>query len=82
MLVTTGLLPIATRWHLHRAAPTVAGWRALASARGPCPEVDAALFASRADIAVETLEQAIGETPDESRTVTLARWLLALRGSA
>lgn len=81
-LVTTGLLPIATRWHLHRAAPTVAGWRALSSARGPCPELDAALYGSRADIAVETLELAIGQTPDESRRITLARWLLALRGSA
>lgn len=78
--VTTGLLPVATRWHLLRAAPSVAGWRALASARGPCPEPDAEHFGTRIKIARESLEQALAEAPDGSCRLTMARWLVALAG--
>jgi hypothetical protein len=80
-LVTTGMLPVATRWVLFRIRPHVAGWKSLAVARGPCPALDAAYFNHQASVAVDTLEAAIGQTPDDARRLTLARWLVAVRGS-
>lgn len=79
-LVTSPCLPRETRWTLHRAAPTVFGWRSLASALGWTPVIEPALFAGEADVAVETLEQAIGETVDETARLRLRLWLRELTG--
>ena len=79
-LVTSAALPPATRWQLHRAAPSAAGWRSLASVRGCDPIVEASTYGSRLDVAVETLGQALGECPDAGK-VGLRRWLHELTGA-
>ena len=65
-LVTSLRLPREVRWILHRAAPTVVGWRTLASALGWTPTIEPTLFGHEADVAMTTLEVAIGETVDEA----------------
>lgn len=80
-VVTSAVLPRETRWQLHRAAPSVRGWKSLASALGWTPVLEPTLFADRLDAAVDTLEQAVGETADATRGFTLRRWLLELKGA-
>ncbi len=79
-LITSGALPVATRWQLHTAAPSVTGWRSLAGLSGEKPTLEASTFGSWLDVAVETLQQALGETTDEGRKTMLHRWLVELTG--
>lgn len=79
-LVTSPRLPRESRWILHRAAPTVVGWKNLASENGWTPLVGPALFGHEADVAVETLQQAIGESTDEAARLRLRVWLHELTG--
>lgn len=79
-LVTSNVLPPATRWQLHTAAPTVAGWHHLAGVRGIPTTVAPALFGDKADVAVDTLHQAIGETTDEGARLRLLTWFRELAG--
>lgn len=79
-LVTSNVLPPATRWQLHATSPTVAGWHHLAGARGVPPTVEAKSFGDRLAVAVETLEQAHGETMDDGKRLALRRWLHELTG--
>jgi hypothetical protein len=61
------------RWQLHAAAPTVAGWKLLASIDQEhvlAPEA----FGMNFRAAVETLGKAIDETPDNAMRVVLAIW--------
>ncbi len=80
-LITSSVLPPATRWQLHRASPSVAGWRSLADLRGEKPVLEASSFGPGLDVAVDILQQAVGETPDEARKSVLGRWLHELTGS-
>lgn len=80
-LVTSAVLPRETRWQLHRAAPTVAGWRSFACALGWMPVIEPALFGHEADVAAETLQQAIGESIEESARLRLRLWLRELTGT-
>lgn len=80
-LVTSAIVPRDTRWQLHHAAPSVRGWKSLASALGWTPVLEPALFGDRLDVAVDTLEQAIGETTAASQGFVLRRWLLELKGA-
>lgn len=80
-LISSTLLPPATRWQLHHAVPSVEGWKSLAGMRGTKPVLEAPTFGSRLDVAVETLEQAIGENTDEAARGILARWLHELTGA-
>lgn len=79
-LVTSTLLPSTTRWQLHCAAPTVAGWHHLAGVRGTPTTIEPALFGDVVDVAAETIEQAFGETVDESKRNILRQWLYELTG--
>lgn len=79
-LVSSTLLPPATRWQLHRAAPTVTGWKALASVRGPGTTLEPSMFGGQCDVAVATLEQALGETVDDAGLGVLRGWLHELTG--
>ena len=79
-LVTSTLLPPATRWRLHAASPTVAGWHHLAGVRGTPTTIEPALFRHTADVAVQTLEQALGESTDDAKRLVLRRWLYELTG--
>lgn len=80
-LVTSPRLPREIRWILHRAAPTAFGWRSLANALGWTPIVEPALFGREADVAVETLQQSIGETTDEGTRLRLRIWFRKLTGT-
>jgi len=80
-LVTSPRLPREIRWTLHRAAPTVTGWKSLASALEWTPTIDPAPFGHEADIAMTTLEVAIGESTDESAKLRLRLWLGAMTGT-
>jgi hypothetical protein len=60
-------------WQVHQAAPTVEGWKHLASIdrdHNVTPEAFGMTFRS----AVETLGKAIDETPDDAMRVVLAIW--------
>lgn len=80
-LVTSPRLPREVQWTLHRAAPTSAGWRSFASALGWTPTIESALFGGNLDVAVDTLEQAIGESTEESARLRLRLWLRELTGT-
>lgn len=80
-LVTSRSLPSSTRWTLHTAAPTVAGWHHLAGARGVPAAIEPALFGDRADVAVETLMVALGENVDQVKKAALKAWLHELTGT-
>lgn len=80
-LVSLALLAPATRWQLHHAAPSVAGWKGLAGMRGVKPVLEPPAFRFALDAAVETLKQAHGETVDEAARFTLGRWLVELTGA-
>lgn len=80
-LVTSTSLPSATRWTLHTAAPTVAGWHHLAGARGVPAAIEPALFGDKADVAVETLRVALGENMQQVKTASLEAWLRELTGT-
>lgn len=80
-LVSLALLAPATRWQLHHAAPSVAGWRGLAGMRGVKPVLEPPAFGFALDAAVETLKQAHGETVDEAARSVLRRWLVELTGA-
>lgn len=79
VVASTGL-PLATRWQLHHAVPSVAAWKALAESRRTKPVLEPAEFANQLDIAVETLTQAIGETSDAATNAVLGRWRHELTG--
>lgn len=79
-LVTSGVLPAATRWQLHTAAPTVAGWHHLAGLHGAPPTIEPSLFGGVVDVAVKMLEQAIGENVDQAKRATLEAWFHELTG--
>lgn len=79
-VVTSPRLPREVRWILHRAAPTVAGWKSFASALGWTPTIEPALFASEAGVAIQTLAQAVGEATDEGARFRLRGWLHELTG--
>jgi hypothetical protein len=82
LLGSAGLPPWLS-WRLHQAAPTVRGWRVLAAKPWRGNEVpSAASFGGELDIAIETLEQAVGEQPKGAPRIVLARWLVELRGHA
>lgn len=81
-LVASTHVPREVRWRLHMAAPTVQGWKTLASALGRTPTIDPALFGHTVDVAVTTLEVAIGETADEKTKSVLRSWLHELTGMA
>lgn len=81
-LVSLALLAPATRWQLHHAAPSVSGWKSLAGLRGTKPVLEPPTFGSRLDVAAETLQQALGETVDETSRSVLRRWLVELTGAA
>lgn len=74
VVASTGL-PLATLWQLHTAVPSVAAWKALAESHRTKPVLEPAQFANQLDIAVETLEQAIGETSDVAANAVLRQWL-------
>ena len=76
------LLAPATRWQLHHAAPSVSGWKSLAGLRGTKPTLEATTFGSALAVGVETLQQALGETVDETSRSALRRWLVELTGAA
>jgi len=80
-LVSSSLLALATRWQLHHAVPTVAAWKSLAGVRGVKPVLEPPTFGSSLDVAVETLKQAIGETPDGDQGPVLRCWHHELTGS-
>lgn len=80
-LVTSTSLPSATRWTLHTAAPTVAGWHHLAGARGVPAAIEPALFGDKADVAVETLTVALGENMHQVKRASLEAWLRELTGT-
>lgn len=80
-LVTSTSLPSATRWTLHTAAPTVAGWHHLAGARGVPAAIEPAIFGDKADVAVETLTVALGENVDHVKRASLEAWLRELTGT-
>lgn len=80
-LVTSGALPVATRWQLHHAAPSVSGWASLAELRGTKPVLEPSNFGSQLDIAVTTLDRAYGEATDEARKTTLRGWIHELTGT-
>jgi len=66
---------------LHRAAPTVQMWRHLASASrwGAEPlSWDPRGFGTALPAAIETLQQAVGQSSRDSGSVVLARWLVDL----
>lgn len=79
-LISSSLLPRETRWQLHRAAPSVHGWRSLVSGLGWTPVIEPTLFDHEADVAVETLRQAIGESTDEATRLRLCLWFRELTG--
>lgn len=69
-------------WRLHRARPTPRGWQVLATTptTSDCV-VSPSAFRSELDVAIDTLEAALGSEPEGARRVTLARWLAELRGT-
>lgn len=79
VVASTGL-PLATRWQLHYAVPSVAAWKALAASHRRKPVLEPANFANQLDVAVETLTQAIGETSDAAANAALRLWLRELTG--
>jgi hypothetical protein len=69
------------RWGVHRAVPTVQGWRILASEEGERDhETNQREFGTAIDVAVSTLERAIEIEPEGANRVTLARWRVGLDG--
>lgn len=75
-------IPPWLAWRVQVVAPTIDGWRTLASRSSRDNDVpDASTFASQLDIAIDTLEAAVGSEPEGARRVTLARWLAELRGT-
>jgi hypothetical protein len=69
-------------WRLQQVVPTTAGWRALAADRSRAGDVPSAeLFGSELDLAIETLEVALGEEAEGARRVILAGWFAALGGT-
>jgi hypothetical protein len=79
-LISSTLLPPATRWQLHHAVPSVGGWKSLADMRTTKPVLEPSMFGPRLDVAVDTLEQAIGEMTAEATSMVLRRWLHELTG--
>lgn len=79
-LVSSTLLPPATRWQLHGVAPSVEGWKSLTGMRGMKPVLEPAKLGDRLDIAVTTLEQAVGETCNGPTAAVLQQWLCELTG--
>ncbi len=68
-------------WPLHMAAPTTRGWLLLAGdAHHKDHTLDAAAFGLQLDVALETLDQALGEERDAAIRLVLARWLVDLGG--
>ena len=80
-----GIRPLASSeaWQLHQACPTPQGWRVLATEPTRRDYVAApGEFGSELDVAIETLEAAIGkEDVSQTRTI-LTRWLHELGGNA
>jgi hypothetical protein len=72
------------RRELHRAAPSVEGWRSFATTP-PWVELplswEPAEFAEALPQAIATLQQALGEQPRDRTSVVLARWLVELAGT-
>jgi hypothetical protein len=67
------------RWRLHVAAPTEQGWRLLAaSVQERDHSVTASAFGPSLGVAIDTLDRAIGQEPDEATRVVLAQWLARL----
>lgn len=81
-LVASRAVSARDAWRLHAAAPSVAGWNFMFDRRLDDAVIAPASFGASFDVAVESLEQAIGEAPSEIRRIALARWLVLLRGSA
>ena len=74
-------LPPSVQRELHRAAPTVDGWRALARKRladGWPIGWETAEFGETLPDAIETLREALGRQPEGRQSVVLASWLVAL----
>jgi hypothetical protein len=81
-VVASSGLPLATRWQLHYAVPSVAAWKALAESHRTKPVLEPAKFANQLEVAVETLTQAIGETSDAAANAVLRHWHHELAGVA
>jgi hypothetical protein len=81
-LISSSFLSCEAKWRLHSAAPTVHGWRSRANENGWTPVVELALFGEQADIAMQTLRQAIGESTDEAARLRLHLWFRELTGTA
>jgi len=68
-------------WRLHQAAPSVAGWRRLASYKAAGTHGDAVCrdaWVGMLDAAIGTLTRAIDEEADDARRVVMASWLARL----
>jgi hypothetical protein len=80
-LITAEGLTAVHRWILHQTAPTVAGWRFLASTDGTRDQhVTREALAISIDVGIETLRQAIAEESDEQARALLTGWLSRLIG--
>ncbi len=74
-------MPSRWVWPLHTAAPTTRGWHLLAGlAKHTCQPLDAAAFGPQLDVALETLDRALGQERDPARRIALAGWLAELGG--
>jgi hypothetical protein len=82
-LLVSPHMPCRWVWPLHAAAPTTKGWHLLAgSADHQCKSLDAVAFGSTLDVALETLDRALGEERDPARRLALAGWLTELGGQS
>jgi hypothetical protein len=74
-------MPSRWVWPLHAAAPTTRGWHLLAqSPHHKCQPLEAVVFGPELDVALETLDRALGEEADNARRIALAGWLAEVGG--
>jgi len=80
-LLSSPHMPSRWVWPLHAAAPTTTGWHLLAgSLNQKCQPLEAVVFGPELDVALETLDRALGEERDPARRIALAGWLAELGG--
>lgn len=84
LIMRSKQLPLSVRRALLGAAPTIHGWRFLSHETGSqhFPPWTPTYFGDRADVAVESLQCALGEEGANGARVLLARWLVELVGDA
>jgi hypothetical protein len=81
-LLLAAHLPSRWVWPLHLAAPTTRGWQLLAGHVLHAGHViEVAAFGSELDVALETLDRALGEERRSAERLTLARWLAEIGGT-